>query len=66
MKCTDLKQAIDITRKLAVSSLVYDRTGISTSLQVPAALGMKKAILRGAPPTLKLPNMQTVAEARMA
>lgn len=36
------------------------------SSQVPAALGMKKAILRGAPPTLKLPNMQTVAEARMA
>lgn len=28
MKWTDLKQAINITRKLVIFSLVYDRTGI--------------------------------------
>lgn len=56
----------DITRELAVLSLVEDRTSINTALQAPAAPGMKKAVLRGALPAAEMLCMQTMARAGTA
>lgn len=47
MKWAGLRQASNITRKLAVLSLLYGRIGINMLLQVPAAQNMEKVILGG-------------------
>ena len=66
MRGTDLKRVMNVTRKLAALSLTFDTTGINVPLQLPAVPGMKKVILRGALPALKMPHMQATAQARVA
>lgn len=49
----DTAQAIKVTRKLAILAMIHNKN-INTPMQVTTSNAIKKAILRGAPPHLKM------------
>lgn len=56
-----MRQANNITRKLAVLSPACDGTGTHTAFQASAVPGMKAVILGEAPPALAAPDVQALA-----
>lgn len=58
----DTAQVIKVTRKLAILAMICDKN-VNTPMQVTASNAIKKAILKGAPPYLKMSDLNSIAQA---